>query len=306
MGQDNFAEDFEGYPTGAFPSSGGWSLRYEGAGAQWQYVGDSYAVSGTRALHLQGSYSWSANAYHGVAVPSTARVSGNVLIEVSSSGWDNQVASLILVEPDPCTWGMIYGGVVFMGDGNIYTIRRSDNCEVIRELLCPYEIGRWHRIVMDFDFVDRTFCVAIDGELFASFVAILATGLPGGVEVTAQHGSPDPVAWFDDVAVASPTTDVKNGQNGDLREVSWQVFPNPTPGSTILKWRGRQSPPKTVTIWSVSGRVVRRIKVGSAESGTFMWDGRDASGRRVASGVYYCAEASASGWENATKLVVLR
>src|SRR3989339_2215654 len=61
-----FSDDFESYTVGTFPSSGGWELVYSGAGSSYQYVDNTHAVSGTKSLHLIGSYCWSANAYHDV------------------------------------------------------------------------------------------------------------------------------------------------------------------------------------------------------------------------------------------------
>src|SRR5438132_250758 len=65
-----FTENFDSYPLGAFPSSGGWQLLYDGLGPSYQYVGNTQFVSPPQALHLVGSSCFSGTAYHPVALPS--------------------------------------------------------------------------------------------------------------------------------------------------------------------------------------------------------------------------------------------
>lgn len=49
-----FSDDFESYPLGTFPSSGGWTIFTDGAGAGQQYIDNSHAVSGTQSFHSMG------------------------------------------------------------------------------------------------------------------------------------------------------------------------------------------------------------------------------------------------------------
>lgn len=55
-----FGDDFEAYPVNTFPSEGGWVLRYNGQGSQYQKVVDTVSVSGSKSLHLLGRPNWSA------------------------------------------------------------------------------------------------------------------------------------------------------------------------------------------------------------------------------------------------------
>jgi hypothetical protein len=66
------------------------------------------------------------------------------------------------------------------------------------------------------------------------------------------------------------------------------ALPNPFQGSTAISFRGREASDAKVRIYSSDGRLVRELSSASPleSGGTFVWDGRDADGRNVASGVY--------------------
>ena len=67
--------------------------------------------------------------------------------------------------------------------------------------------------------------------------------------------------------------------------------PNPFVGGTVIRYDiGSVTGPVTLDIVDVSGRIVKslagvRLSIGRSE---LTWDGTDESGRRVASGVYFC------------------
>jgi flagellar hook assembly protein FlgD len=62
-----------------------------------------------------------------------------------------------------------------------------------------------------------------------------------------------------------------------------------------------------VGLYDVSGRLVRRITQGSYGAGyqSAVWDGRDSSGRKVATGIYFIRSQSGDHVER-MKLAVLR
>ena len=63
----------------------------------------------------------------------------------------------------------------------------------------------------------------------------------------------------------------------------------------------------TVQIFDVGGRLVKEVFVGLASQGlnTVHWDGTDASGRAVSSGIYFY-RFSTQGEEYAKKVAVVR
>ncbi len=70
---------------------------------------------------------------------------------------------------------------------------------------------------------------------------------------------------------------------------------------------GGGSAPAEVSVYDVSGRRVRQLASGAYDAGlhTASWDGRDAAGRAVPSGIYFLRAAGAGG-DTRIKLVVVR
>jgi len=89
-----------------------------------------------------------------------------------------------------------------------------------------------------------------------------------------------------------------------------QNFPNPfNPTTTIrvaIPTRAGQGP-ESLRVFDVKGRLVRTLMSGVATPGTHevLWDGRDALGRRVSSGLYFY-QFTAPGFEATKRLVVLK
>ncbi len=119
--------------------------------------------------------------------------------------------------------------------------------------------------------------------------APIATGLPPfdiAFDVPVQTGVgdvPRPLAWLDD------------------------AWPNPFSASTTLRFGVRDASPVTLEIFDAVGRRVRTLLRGTRGTGESLvsWDGRDASGRAVASGVYF-ARLRAAGTSQVRKLVRVR
>lgn len=67
------------------------------------------------------------------------------------------------------------------------------------------------------------------------------------------------------------------------------AFPNPFVDSTRLEWSLARPSSATIAVYDLAGRRVRDLGTGDFAAGrsTLSWDGRDESGRRVASGVYF-------------------
>ena len=54
-------DDFEEYSVGVFPSAGGWILKFNGKGDQYQKIVDSVSASGSKSFQLWGrSPDWAA------------------------------------------------------------------------------------------------------------------------------------------------------------------------------------------------------------------------------------------------------
>jgi len=71
-------------------------------------------------------------------------------------------------------------------------------------------------------------------------------------------------------------------------------YPNPFNPDTWIPYQLAQASDVTISIFSVSGRLVRRLDLGHKEAGFYMskdkavhWDGRNDGGEGLASGVYF-------------------
>jgi C-terminal processing protease CtpA/Prc len=159
--------------------------------------------------------------------------------------------------------------------------------------------------------------------------AMLATGSQYVVsthEYLAHKGlEPHEKIWFDrdDVAngidtvvkaamewIAEQTTSVADESNGtqptqfELR----QNYPNPFNPSTVITYQLPLNSKVRLEVYNIAGQLVRTLvdrRQQSAGAHTIAWDGRDESGRPLASGVYvYRLEAA--GWVDSQKMILLR
>ncbi len=85
-------------------------------------------------------------------------------------------------------------------------------------------------------------------------------------------------------------------------------MPNPSPGSLTISFGLPRRLPASVEIFDVSGRRVRRLLSGTLGAGRYhvRWDGTDAAGRRVSSGVYFCRLTAGETVRREHKLLLTR
>ena len=69
----------------------------------------------------------------------------------------------------------------------------------------------------------------------------------------------------------------------------FQNYPNPFREATTIGYEVEQAGPVTITVYDILGRAIRTLVNQDQPIGTYRiaWDGRDASGRAVASGIYF-------------------
>ncbi|MFH1681572.1 MAG: C25 family cysteine peptidase [Candidatus Eisenbacteria bacterium] len=83
--------------------------------------------------------------------------------------------------------------------------------------------------------------------------------------------------------------------------------PNPSRGSSVLRYMLPSKERVKLRIYTISGRIVRTVIDGEADpgGGTVVWDGRDDAGREAPSGVYF-ARFETERERRAVKLLLLR
>ena len=194
---DIFSDNFDGYTTGSFPSTGGWVLATNGAGNSHQYVDNTQSLSPSKSLHLMGGSScWGAAAHHPANISSHVGLSMYVKVDAKvSCGCTDALANLGLWNPSIGTWGTYYASTTFDCDGMIY----ASDFQTTAVLLQPYAADRWYLIRMDVNLDSKTYDVYVDDNLRATGVNFPpGSGMPTGIVVGAVHGA-NPVAWFDNV-----------------------------------------------------------------------------------------------------------
>ena len=103
------------------------------------------------------------------------------------------------------------------------------------------------------------------------------------------------------ISGASPAPDPLPGMR------SLTAVPNPFAASAAIGFSLAAAGPARVDVFDAGGRVVRTLldEVVTAGMRSVVWDGLDASGRKVPSGTYFCRVFS-GGKQLAEKIVVAR
>jgi hypothetical protein len=85
------------------------------------------------------------------------------------------------------------------------------------------------------------------------------------------------------------------------------AYPNPFNPQTTIAYNIPQSGMVRVTIYDVTGRVMRRLVNGTKSAGdhTVVWNGRDESGREVSTGIYF-VRFEAGGVSQNHKIVFMK
>ena len=116
--------------------------------------------------------------------------------------------------------------------------------------------------------------------------------------------------WFSDVAVSSEnpsqvyvatpkglyqwnrrdeSTAIRETGTAPLAFALHQNYPNPFNASTTILYQMPQAGEAVLSVFNIAGQKVRRLDTGHHEDGmhSITWDGRDQSGNRMTSGVYF-------------------
>jgi len=228
----NFTETFASYPTGAFPSSGGWQLVYDGAGSGSQVVVNAPQRSG-HALELVGSSCWDSLAFHPLTLPNKFTYEADLLVSGDLSGGCNVYdVQFGCDNPSVGQWGTYYGVVTFQSDGNIHV----DYGTGANSILMPYQKNTWYHVACDYDLTNKTMGIRINGSATLAQDPITSSGTPTGIYVDAGHGN-SPTLWIANLSVNAaaapawtqqPSSDVVNTGQGFTFTSQATGYPEPT------------------------------------------------------------------------------
>jgi parallel beta-helix repeat protein len=193
-GEVLFADDFDTYATGSFPSSGAWNLKYNGMGDSYQIVDSSQSVSSPNSLKLEGEANWAASADHPLAeTPDQVIYEVDVKVtQPGSSVMNYHDAAIGLANPNIGTWGTRYAGVIF---GN------AEN-RVIQPGNIPFNFEQWYHIKVEADMINGVYDVWLDDQLIASDISTSSNGDYTDIRLEGGNNAHTRV-WFDNVKVLS-------------------------------------------------------------------------------------------------------
>lgn len=93
-----------------------------------------------------------------------------------------------------------------------------------------------------------------------------------------------------------------------IRNTLGQNAPNPFNPSTVIRYSVAETGPVTIRIFNAGGALVRTLVDGQHAPGeyTVRWDGKDANGQRLSSGVYFYRIETGAGFRDSKKLILLK
>lgn len=139
--------------------------------------------------------------------------------------------------------------------------------------------GRYHRIV--FAVAEAEVPV---GAVLAR-IRLTAYEMPIGI----LPGDSSPAPYFDNVRLQWVPSDLAPASPPPT-PLAASAHPNPFNPSVTIKWSAPEGAAVTVRVHDLAGRLVTELFDGrmGGQEGSAVWDGRDSSGRAVATGMYLC------------------
>jgi len=186
-------DDFESYPSGTFPSAGGWEIVWAGTGEN--YVTDACSFSPTKSLQLWGRPSWASVAQRKFSTD--APVIGYefaIRIDSIGTGGPGRVEHPGFFSREAYIWGAYYARVIFNHDTG--KIEGEDGT-----ILGNWEPGVWYQVKVVLDRSTNTYKVWIDGQLKGEGLTTSRpdTDLIDALALISAH--PGVKVYYDDVSI---------------------------------------------------------------------------------------------------------
>lgn len=191
-----FKENFDSYIAGSFPTEGPWTLKYYGAGNNYQIVTSEKSVSPENSMHLLGNKMKNFSAIMAADLPQVPDVI-NVELKMNAEGDDVAFALCSFAHADNKTnWGDMYLKVEF-ADGKIrYQIPEW----TVYDVAPSYEPNHWYKLRVKMNQSAKTVSVWVDDELKVSNQAFNLDSWSLDNICLASNKNYKKV-WFDDIFI---------------------------------------------------------------------------------------------------------
>ena len=111
------------------------------------------------------------------------------------------------------------------------------------------------------------------------------------------------------ISISGTATPVSNDDdlNPELSTGLLGNYPNPFNPETTIRYSLKESGPVTLEIYNLKGQMIRRLEnsVKSAGEHSMVWDGKDANGRDLGSGVYFY-KLNCGTYSSSKKMIMLK
>ena len=151
---------------------------------------------------------------------------------------------------------------------------------------------------------DGTFTIADLMQVAAHLGESIGSQTPAALVVPEQLTYPTVEAWIDQARAADDGSRLFKHGIANLQRLLTRIipedtallsnYPNPSNPETWIPYHLAKPAQVTLTIYSIDGKVVRRLDLGHQAAGYYQsrsraayWDGRNAVGERVATGLYF-------------------
>ena len=149
-------ENFESYKVNTFPSSGGWILKYDGAGKNYQVVSKANYISGEKSMQVKGARGWSAIMYKNLSsTPSIIFFEG----WMKTSGVDGGMG---FGNRDERAWGTGYAEIKFC-QGELCCYLGG-----MKNYMQDYQKNVWYKVKIKFDSANKYIDVWVNDVLKVS------------------------------------------------------------------------------------------------------------------------------------------
>ncbi|MFH1118871.1 MAG: family 16 glycosylhydrolase [Bacteroidota bacterium] len=191
------SDDFESYQVNTFPLSGGWILKYNGAGNNYQKVIDTEHVSGSQSMQLLGKNWWAANMYKSISLYDVIFAECYVKASNSVTGQEDDRCNITFRNMGQGSWGTVYASIGLNGNtgkiygwlGNTYWKDFSD-----------YNVNQWYKLKMKYSSKDHYISVWINDSLvLENYTAPQSYVGYNAISLEACHGNTK--YYFDDLKV---------------------------------------------------------------------------------------------------------